>query len=125
MLAGFQQDGPALARRPMPLRNQATSTRSGKQSSCFQLLDDSRAVAMTLDLDAQSVQQGQPGIAQRRITRQYQMLAELETRAAPREDHRAIVEIMDRANVAAVGQDGMIQERAAVGFGGGLKLVQQ
>src|SRR5204862_7999137 len=99
--------------------------RSGSALSCLQLRDHARAVAMTFGLDVQPMKQGQPGVAERRTLWQHEMLAELETRATAGEDRRAVVEVMDRANVAAVGQHCMIQERAAVGFFGRLQFIEQ
>ena len=53
------------------------------------------------------------------------MLAELDPRAATSEDGGTVVEKVDGADVAAVGQAGVIKEAAAVGFLGGLELVDE
>ena len=59
------------------------------------------------------------------LLRQHEMLAELQARAAAGEDRGAVVEVVDRADVAAVGERGVIEQARAVGFLHRLQLVEQ
>ena len=57
---------------------------------------------MSFGGDACSLQHCQPHVAQRRVLWQNEMLAQLQVGSASSEDGRAIVEVVNRANVGAV-----------------------
>ena len=67
-------------------------------------------------IEAEAVEQGEPHVAERRVFGQHEMMAELEVRGTAGEERGAVVEVMDRADVAAVGKTSVIEEAAAVRF---------
>ena len=89
------------------------------------VLHHARAVAVPVDIDADSSQHRQPNIAQRRVLRQDEVLAQLQAGSAAGEDGRAIGQVVDGADVRSEGYGGVVEETRSVGFLRGLELVDQ
>ena len=64
-----------------PLELDKERLRSTKFLSGYDLLEHTGAVAMTLGIDADAVEQGEPSVAQRRVLWGDDVVAELETSA--------------------------------------------
>ena len=80
---------------------------------------------MTLGVHSDAMQQGEPGVAQRCVLRRDDVVAELDARAAAGEERGAVVEIVLGADVTAVGEGHVIEKATAIGFLGGLELVEE
>ncbi len=80
---------------------------------------------MPLEFDPHPMQHCQPDVAERRVLRQHEMLAQFQVGAATGEDGGAIGEVVDGADVRAEGQGGVIEEARSVSFLGSLELVDE
>ena len=56
---------------------------------------------MPVDVHADAIEQGEPDIAERRVFRKHNVLSQFDAGPATGEHCGAVVEVMDRANVAA------------------------
>ena len=74
---------------------------------------------MPLHWGPDSVQQREPDVGERRVIGEHNVLPELDVCRAPSQNCRAIVQVMDRADVASVGEGNVVEERATVDFLGG------
>ena len=77
---------------------------------------------MTLGLDAEAVEQGEPGVTQRGVFRHDAVVVELDARAAAREERGAVVEVVLRADVAALSERDVVEESGAVASSVALRL---
>ncbi len=65
----------------------------------LQLVHDARTVAVSFGARAESLQHGQPYVAQRRVFRQDEVLAEFQLGSAAGENRWAISEVVNGADV--------------------------
>ena len=72
--------------------------------SRLQFLDHARAIAMALGIDPHTLQHGQPDVAQRGILGKNQMLTQFQVGSASRKNGRAIIKIVDAADIRSEGQ---------------------
>ena len=70
-----------------------------QRSSRLQFLYDAGAVAVSRSVDTHPLQHRQPHVAQGRVLRQSQMLAQLDVGSAAGENRWTIGEVMDGADV--------------------------
>ena len=78
--------------------------------SSHQFLDNTGTVAVTWDIDSEPVEQRQPGVAQRSILGNDNVLSEFNSRAASGKDRRAIIQIVDVTDVAAEDDAGIVEQ---------------
>ena len=74
---------------------------------------------MTVHVNANTLQHGQPDIVQRCAFIEDKVLPQSKIGTATGDQGRWVIEVMNRANVGTKGQSDMIKEAAAVGFPGG------
>ncbi|MEK0445825.1 MAG: hypothetical protein RLZZ399_1146 [Verrucomicrobiota bacterium] len=94
-------------------------------NSGLELLDHAGAVAVALGGDPEAVEEGEPDVGERGVLGEDKVLPEFEVGAAAGEKGGAIIEVMDAADVAAVGEGDVVEERGAIGFPGGLEFVEK
>ena len=115
---------PHLDGRDGELPSLRTPLPQGEEPQCVFDLEVDEDVLL-LDIDSHSMEHRQPHVAKWRVVGLDQVLPQIEFGPATSEDGRAIGEVVDRADVGPEGQGSVIKEAGAVGFSGGLELVDE
>ena len=71
---------------------------------------------MPLNIEPYASQHSEPDVAQRRVLRQNEVLAQFKVRPASSQDGRTIIKIMDTAYIRTKSQGHVIEQAGAVDF---------